>query len=224
MDHKHHPVLQYLPTKLAEWIGENMQDKLGFPDKLDPNKWGISELNNILQKHVVPDLNGCALHTFGCLEWESELYRGIMRASCVTPSKCQSVGSQCEPSGTLQCMIPGWFQPAPGISHSEVIYTMVIPYLSLTYSIGQDTVLIVPPYPNFLEDPSDVPLADCWITHPQLYFSCHLRPENGRQPNPVTRMGRTTSQLNWYSSAPVRNWPCQVLWRARVLELSLIHI
>jgi hypothetical protein len=34
---KHHPVLQYLPTKLAEWIGENMQDKLGFPDKLDPN-------------------------------------------------------------------------------------------------------------------------------------------------------------------------------------------
>ena len=34
---KHHPVLQYLPTKLAEWIGENMQDELGFPDKKDPN-------------------------------------------------------------------------------------------------------------------------------------------------------------------------------------------
>ena len=26
-------MLQYLPTKLAEWIGENMQDELGFPDK-----------------------------------------------------------------------------------------------------------------------------------------------------------------------------------------------
>ena len=34
---KHHPVLQYLPTKLAEWIGENMQDELGFPDKQDPD-------------------------------------------------------------------------------------------------------------------------------------------------------------------------------------------
>ena len=45
---KHHPVLQYLPTKLAEWIGENMQDKLGFPDKKDPNKWSVSELNDIL--------------------------------------------------------------------------------------------------------------------------------------------------------------------------------
>ena len=30
-----HPVLRWLPTKLAEWIGENMQDKLGFPDKAD---------------------------------------------------------------------------------------------------------------------------------------------------------------------------------------------
>ena len=59
-----------------------MQDELGFPDKQDPDKWGVSELNNILQKHMVPDRNGCALHTFGCLEWESELYRGIMRARC----------------------------------------------------------------------------------------------------------------------------------------------
>ena len=27
---KDHPVLQYLPTKLAQWIGENMQDDLGL--------------------------------------------------------------------------------------------------------------------------------------------------------------------------------------------------
>ena len=49
-----------------------MQEELEFPDKLDPNKWSVSELS----------INGCALHTFGCLEWESELYRGIMRARC----------------------------------------------------------------------------------------------------------------------------------------------
>ena len=43
------PVLQYLPTKLPEWIGENMQDELGFPDKKDPKKWSLSELNDILR-------------------------------------------------------------------------------------------------------------------------------------------------------------------------------
>ena len=35
---KLHPVLQYMPTKRAEWIGENMQDGLGFPDKQDPRQ------------------------------------------------------------------------------------------------------------------------------------------------------------------------------------------
>lgn len=79
---KNHPVLQYLPTKLAEWIGENMQDELGFPDKKDPHKWSVSELNDLLQTHVVCKQNGCSLETFGCLEWESELCRGTMRARC----------------------------------------------------------------------------------------------------------------------------------------------
>jgi hypothetical protein len=49
---KYHPVLQYLPTKLAEWIGENMQEELGFPDREDQHKWSVSELNNILCRHV----------------------------------------------------------------------------------------------------------------------------------------------------------------------------
>ena len=30
-----HPALRWLPTKLAEWIGENLQDEMGFPDKAD---------------------------------------------------------------------------------------------------------------------------------------------------------------------------------------------
>ena len=64
-------VLPFLPTKLAECIGENMQDELGFPDKQDPTTCSVSKLNDILHKLVVPDRNGCALHTFGCLEWES---------------------------------------------------------------------------------------------------------------------------------------------------------
>ena len=83
--HKHHLCLQWLSsvsTKLAEYIGENLQDELGFPDKLDAAKWSVAELNSILHTHVVRGRDGCALHTFGCLEWESELYRGIMRARC----------------------------------------------------------------------------------------------------------------------------------------------
>ena len=53
-----HPVLRWLPTKLAEWIGENMQDVLGFPDKADKRAplgsgWTPEELNRILQDHVV---------------------------------------------------------------------------------------------------------------------------------------------------------------------------
>ena len=50
---KLHPVLQYLSTKLAEWIGENVPDKLGFPDKQDPTKCSVSKPNDILHRHVV---------------------------------------------------------------------------------------------------------------------------------------------------------------------------
>ena len=78
-----HPVLRWLPTKLAEWIGENLQEALGFPDKADrrasPGQgWTPDELNHILQAHVVDG----TLTTFGCVEWESELFRGVMRARC----------------------------------------------------------------------------------------------------------------------------------------------
>ncbi len=78
-----HPVLCWLPTKLAEWIGENLQDVLGFPDKADQRAepgtgWTPAEPNHILHEHVVDG----ALTTFGCVEWESQLFRGVMRARC----------------------------------------------------------------------------------------------------------------------------------------------
>ena len=38
-----------------------------------------------------------------------------------------------------------------------------------------------------LEEPSDVPLDECWVVSPQLFFSCHLRPMGRRQPKwPIT--------------------------------------
>jgi hypothetical protein len=59
----------WLPTKLAEWIGENMQEELGFPDKADRRArpgscWTTAELNRILHEHVVSG----ELTTFGCVE------------------------------------------------------------------------------------------------------------------------------------------------------------
>ena len=78
-----HSVLCWLPTKLAEWIGENLQEALGFPDKdnvrAGPGSWWTAaQLNHILQAHVVDG----TLTTFGCVKWESEQSRGVMRARC----------------------------------------------------------------------------------------------------------------------------------------------
>jgi hypothetical protein len=42
--------------------------------------------------------------------------------------------------------------------------------------------MTVPPFPFVLEDPTDVPLEECWIASPQLFFTCFLRPADGRRP------------------------------------------
>ncbi len=82
-----HPTLRWLPTKLAEWIGENMQEELGFPDKADKREepgtgWTPAELNQILHYHVVAG----ELTTFGCVEWQSQLFRGVMCAGMSWPN------------------------------------------------------------------------------------------------------------------------------------------
>ncbi len=40
--------------------------------------WTAAELNYILEAHVVDG----TLTTFGCVEWESEQFLGVMRARC----------------------------------------------------------------------------------------------------------------------------------------------
>ena len=40
--------------------------------------WTPAELNSILHEHVVSG----DLTTFGCVEWQSQLFRGSMRARC----------------------------------------------------------------------------------------------------------------------------------------------
>ena len=73
---KSHPILRWLPTKLAAWIGENFGQELLIPPKRDL-KWSAGELNAILENNLVPNHGGKGqLRTFGCIQWECELYSG----------------------------------------------------------------------------------------------------------------------------------------------------
>ena len=74
-----HPVLRWLPTKLAEWIGANLCEELNIPDKQGP-LWTAAELNAIIISNLVGGPHG-HLHTFGCIQWENELFNGRPKAS-----------------------------------------------------------------------------------------------------------------------------------------------
>jgi hypothetical protein len=80
-----HPVLRWLPTKLAEWIGENLQDVLGFPDKANQRAepgtgWTPAELNHILHAHVLdgaghgPSMYWLFLPTLTPLKWIAMMF------------------------------------------------------------------------------------------------------------------------------------------------------
>ena len=75
-----HPVLRWLPTKLAEWIGANHSDDLRIPDKAE-DKWSATELNNIILNNIVRGSHG-HLRTFGGIKWECDLFNGRPKARC----------------------------------------------------------------------------------------------------------------------------------------------
>ena len=75
-----HPVLRWLPTKLAEWIGANHSDDLQIPDKAE-DKWSATELNNIILNNIVRGSHG-HLRTFGGIKWECDLFSGRPKARC----------------------------------------------------------------------------------------------------------------------------------------------
>ena len=78
-----HPLLQFLPQKLAEWIDKNLGDELNLSARAGSDAdWSTEKLNVILQRCLVSDRKGLNIHTFQMLEFESDLYRGIMRARC----------------------------------------------------------------------------------------------------------------------------------------------
>ncbi len=75
-----YPVLCWLSTKLAEWIGANLSDELHIPDK-NEDKWTAAELNPILINNVVRGSYG-HLRTFGGIKWGCDLFNGRPKARC----------------------------------------------------------------------------------------------------------------------------------------------
>ena len=75
-----HPVLRWLPTKLAEWIGSNFGEELKIPEK-QGDLWTAAELNSIITGNLVGGPRG-HLHTFGCIQWECEVFNGRPKARC----------------------------------------------------------------------------------------------------------------------------------------------
>ncbi len=75
------PVLAANQTGRVDWW--ELAGCVGFPNlpdqRAEPGSgWTPAKLNHILQAHVVDN----ALSTFGCVEWESDLCRGVMCARC----------------------------------------------------------------------------------------------------------------------------------------------
>ena len=69
-----HSILRWLPSKLAQRIGDNMQAELQIP-AMTQAKWTVGELNQILANNLMPNGDGGHLRTITTLQWECELYK-----------------------------------------------------------------------------------------------------------------------------------------------------
>jgi hypothetical protein len=79
---KSHPILSWLPSKLAAWISYNHGQELGIPPK-GCLEWTAGEFNAILENNLVLSQGGKGqLWTFCCIQWECECYSGRPKAQC----------------------------------------------------------------------------------------------------------------------------------------------
>ena len=80
---KAHPILRWLPSKLAQYLAETMAIELAIPNKKG-TRWTVAELNSILASNLVtvPGRDGNHLRTYTTLQWESDDYIGRPKARC----------------------------------------------------------------------------------------------------------------------------------------------
>ena len=123
-----------------------------------------AELNRILQGHVVAG----ELTTFGCVEWQSQLFRGVMCARCYPfdmPTKRFHGFKICNCSLSAHVCV--------------CIYEYIHWYTLLVcagHGCCRSTVSLLH------WGGSSFDLDDCWYARPQLFFKCYLRPKHGREP------------------------------------------
>ena len=180
-----HPILQWLPSKLAEWIAENLGQDLAIPEKCG-DKWTVQELNNILRENLVPTgTNGGHLRTFGAIQWESELFRGRPKARCYPFD------------------LPGhhFWGKNPKVLYGMLYNCYMVCYITC---YGQDCVCLVAPFPNNPNPPEEFNVNSAWILAEQV--SCGTSDPSSSstaQSAPLgTKAKRTgTWSCPWYSSA-----------------------
>jgi hypothetical protein len=77
---QHHPLLHFLPLKLADWVAKNLAHELRLPQPSDASS--SADMNHVITSCLVSDRRDNNLHIFHCVEFESDLYQGIMRERC----------------------------------------------------------------------------------------------------------------------------------------------
>ncbi len=66
------PLMQFLPLKLAVWVAKNLADELSLPHSSD--ECSFADMNHILTHCLLSEKWGNNVHTFHCVEFESDLY------------------------------------------------------------------------------------------------------------------------------------------------------
>jgi hypothetical protein len=93
------------------------------------------------------DRDGCVLHTFGCCCCYVQRSDAQHDRALVPQYECSGIYCQ--------------------------VYTSIILYISLVYTMSAGHCTHCAPYPFVLEDPLEVPLEECWLEHLQLFITCH---------------------------------------------------
>jgi hypothetical protein len=163
-----------------------------------PSRRGTSWVR--LPKAAYPDIRHHArlCHTLPWsthISWDTSegrkfyLFRGVMRARCY-PFDMPKRNFHASNPKVCNTYFQITYQYIPMLSRYILVQTGIYPHIlvhTMIYCISVCrtpwTMVIVHPYPYCIkEDHRNVPLEDCWYARPQLFFTCYLRPKDGRLP------------------------------------------
>lgn len=208
-----HPILRWLPSKLAEWIGDNYGSELGIPQRRNADGWTVGELNSILENNLVAGTTG-HLRTFGCIQWENEVYIGRPKARCYPFDMPKHRFRGANPQ-VLACAILA-------LCTKESIRVLTEESSSHIVFVLQDCVCLIAPQPynpNPIEAfklDSDFDMSGSnllWYGKLQLLFRCTLCPKGASRD---IRCHKEVSLAFFSTFEPIDLTPFSVLQRQGV--------